>query len=327
MSFAALKIAKGEGKFHVNQFRIHFSIPGFIGEPKAQLPKLAGEFIKDFPRFFNGLEKNMKRNQASVAWSTKMFEGTRTLRFLFDLRSEKLGINLPDLHSDWTHVVWQNRGQGFSAQTLKRNFPEMADTLTLMLPRLVKAFFLDLNSYHFLAGRRSWIFGVLAPGLPGWNSPGFKTGKLEGGKFIDYSGKAPPVFFLESSAVERYSRLLFRLMEYDNGLLVDMRKAIVSIWSTLLANYVHAKGFRLNVVHPIVYQQDDGVKLWKTQPSSRGVYCRQAEFPRAQDLQREKWIHYLFDLHPALKSQPLSEIQFKGFGGGSFGGGGASSRW
>ncbi|MBN9686069.1 MULTISPECIES: hypothetical protein [unclassified Corallococcus] len=327
MDFTDLKIARGSGNFHVNQFRIHFSVPGLQGDPQKQLPLLVGEFIKDFPTFFNGLGKNMQENQASVAWSTRQFERTRTLRFLLDVKLAALGINLPDFHSDWVHVLWQDPNKGFAAQTLKRNFPEGAEKILQWMPGTLLHALIQYNAYHFLAGRRSWVFGLLQPGMPGWNGASLQVGKVEGGKFTAYSGSPTPVFYLESSAVERSSLLLYKLMEVDPGVVIDIRKTIISLWSILLANYVHSKGFRLNVVHPKAYGSDDGAVLWETQPEWRGVYRRKVEFKSAQELSAKKWVQHLLDLHPALKSQPLSDTTFKGFGGGNSGGGGASGSW
>ncbi|MCY1042020.1 hypothetical protein OV208_11900 [Corallococcus sp. bb12-1] len=327
MDFTELKIARGTGQFHVNQFRIHFSIPGVLSEPLKQTPLLVGEFIKDFPRFFNGLGKRLTENRAAVAWSTRQFEGKKTLRFLLDFKSEKLGINLPDVHSDWVSVIWQSANKGFAAQTLKRNFVENADYLTAALPPPLGPIFTQMNSYHFLAGRRSWVFGVLGPDMPGWRPGGITVGKVEGGRFTAYGGSTLPVFYLESSAVERYSSLMYALMEKDPGIFIDIRKAIVDIWSILLANYVQAKSFRLNVGHPKSYAEDDGAGLWSSQASLRGVYHREAVFMTPRELYARKWVQHLLALHPGLKSQPLSESEFKGFGGGKFGGAGAGGSW
>lgn len=329
MDFKELKIANGRGKFHVNQFRIHFSIPGLQGDAAKKVPALVSEFIRDFPRFFNGLEKDLKENQAAVAWATRTFEGKKTLRFLMDLRSEKLNIDLPDLHSDWVYVVWQSPDKGFAAQTLKRNFMESSDLLAAALPPPLGPIFNHLNSYHFLAGRRSWVFGLVGAGMPGQTS-GVQIGQVKNGKFTPSGGASTPLFYLDTAAVERYSMLMFELMEKDPGFLVNMRKAIVTIWTTLLANYVKAKGFRLNVGHPINYQQDDGKVLWTSQQAYwRGVYYRQAEFMFPRDVHAKKWVQHLLDLHPGLKSQPLEESQFKGFsgGGGGFGGAGSGGKW
>ena len=320
MDFTELKIAKGCGTFHVNQFRIHFSIPGLQGDPKQQLPALVGEFIKDFPRFFNGTQKCLMENQAAVTWSTKQFEHNKTLRFLLDFKSELLGINLPDVHSDWVHVLWKDPNRGFAAQTVKRNFAERSDYMTSMMVAPWGAIFTQLNSHHFLAGRRSWVFGVLEPGMPGWRAgSSLQVGTVQSGKFTAYGGQTTPVFYLESAAVERYSMLMYELMEAGGSLFIDIRKAIVSIWSILLANYVQAKGFRLNVGHPKNYGADDGAPLWDSQTTWRGVYRRQAEFETPKALYAKKWVQHLLELHPALKSQPLSEI--KGHLGGGFGGG------
>ncbi|NRD56452.1 hypothetical protein [Corallococcus exiguus] len=326
MDFTELKIARGSGNFHVNQFRIHFSVPGLQRDPQKQLPVLVEEFTRDFPKFFNGLGKNMQENQASVAWSTRQFERTRTLRFLLDVKLAALGINLPDFHSDWVHVLWQDPNKGFAAQTLKRNFSEGLEKPLSVLPLSALSVLIQYNAYHFLAGRRSWVFGLLQPGMPGWNAGSLQVGKVEGGKFTPYSGGPTPVFYLESAAVERSSLLLFKLMEVDPGIFVDIRETIISLWSNLLANYVHSKGFRLNVGHPKAYGTDDGASLWATQPEWRGVYRRKAEFETPRELNAKKWVQYLLDLHPALKSQPLTESVFKGMGGRS-GGGGASGGW
>lgn len=329
MDFTELNIAGGTGDFHVNQFRIHFSIPGLEGDGRNAVPLLVADFIKDFPRYFNGVDKGLTENKATVAWSTKKFELNKTLRFVLDFRSERLGINLPDLHSDWVHVLWQNPNKGFAAQTLKRNFAERADYLTSTMSPLLAEVFNRLNQYHFLAGRRSWVFGLVEPGMPGWTPGVLQVGTNEGGKFKAYSGAPPPLFYLESAAVERYSMLLYELMEEGGDLLIDIRKAIVSIWSILLANYVQAKGFRLNVGHPKTYTTDDGASLWDSQATWRGVYRRQAEFAKPGDLHARKWVQNLLTLHPALKSQVLTNGEGKGVvgGGGKSGGAGSSGSW
>jgi hypothetical protein len=327
MDFTELKIANGCSTFHVNQFRIHFSIPGLQGDPKKLLPSLAGDFTENFPQYFNGTKKGLTENKASVAWSTRTFEHHRTLRFLLDFRSELLGVDLPDLHSDWVHVLWKDPQRGFAAQTLKRNFAEFSDYMTSMLPTPWGAIFTHFNQYHFLAGRRSWVFGVLEPGMPGWRAgSSLQVGKVEGGKFTAHGGSTP-VFYLDSSAVERYSMLMYKMMEAGGELFIDMRKAIVSIWSVLLANYVQDKGFRLNVGPPKHYSTDDGVALWDSQMTWRGVYRRQAEFETPEELYKKKWVNHVLDMHPALKDQKLHKVEPGRYGGGSSGGGGAGSRW
>jgi hypothetical protein len=327
MDFTELPIANGLGAFHVNQFRIHFSIPGFRGDTSRKIPELVSEFVRDFPRFFNGDEKNLKKNKAAVAWSTKRFSNKSTLRFVLDMEIESIGLNVPDLHSDWVYALWQDANKGFAAQTLKRNFFEAADLAVAALPPPLGGILGQYNTYHFLAGRRSWVFGTVGPGLPGLKPGGMQVGRMEGGRFVPQSGTPDTVFFLESSAVERSSALLFQLMEKDRGLMINMREAIVTIWSTLLSNYVQAKGFRLNVGHPMTYQQDDGANRWESSPTWRGVYFRREEFSSAQALNTRRWVGYLLDLHPALRSQPLTASQFRGFGGGRSGGGGAGSSW
>jgi hypothetical protein len=201
MDFTELKIAKGCGTFHVNQFRIHFSIPGLQGDPKQQLPALVGEFIKDFPRFFNGTQNGLTENKAVVSWSTKQFEHNKTLRFLLDFRSELLGINLPDVHSDWVQVLWQDPKKGFAAQTVKRNFAERADFLTsTLLP--------PLGVYRKVADQKGDI--ALLTATP--------TSPVDRNK--PFAPEKPCL--IQTAAIERYSALV----PIDMGIILDDRAIV-----------------------------------------------------------------------------------------------------
>jgi hypothetical protein len=223
-------------------------------------------------------------------------------------------------------VEWKSPTQGFAAQTLKHSFA-LKDYIPLA-PQLgpLEYIIKHYNNYHFLAGQRSWILGVLDNRLPGWASNKVVVGKKEGNTFMPHTGAASPIFFLETAAIERYSIFAYRLMKYDPGLFINIRKAIVDIWSILLSNYVLAKGFRLNTGLPTVWQKDDGNALWGSSPM-RGVYYRHGEFDTDTEVLAKQWVRYLRDLHPSLKAQPLSAPQFKGFGGGKFGGAGAGGTW
>ena len=283
-NFAELPIANGVGPYHVNQFRIQFKLPlpvVFKGSRREEAIKMvATDFISQFPFYFNGTNAVMKKNVASVDWGEKTFLTQKTLRFVLDAKVK--GIDVPDAHSDWVYIAWKNTDQpgvkGLGAQTLRRKFREPADNFLGQTGAAI-------NSFHVLAGRRSWIVS-LADAYAG-AKPGQQQGASDGA-----------ICVLETAAVERDSSMVVSPMDW----LLDGRNALVNIWCTQLYNYVLAKNYWLNNSSPSAFQTDDGDRSWTKDPKSP-CYYRMKSYGSENELWKDGWVKNLLEMHPALAEQ------------------------
>lgn len=348
--FSTLPIAKGYGDYHVNQFRVCFQIPKKSDHAKATAAQLFQGFLKNFEEVFNGKSWGLTTNKAEVSWGegdNAKFRNGRLLDFVFDLEIMSLDMNLPDVHHDWVYIgsQWDT---GFAVQTLRREYRDLSDWILEgamnQLRRLSKRVKgedvvdwmkekLDLNRNHFLAGRRSWVIGVMDKSLPGWKpSAGNvdKTIKFDSG-VKEYVFDSRPVFYLETAAIERSSSKEATKLESDVGFLIHMRKVLDYIWLTLLYNYVDEMDFELVSSSPTRWQKDDGDGEWvdghrdpflESGLSSLlrkdfvGLWHRSAEFETESAMLSKGWVNNLIKLHPYLGAQ-LGGAQAKGRAAGS----------
>jgi hypothetical protein len=292
----------------------------------------AGNLKRYFPEIFNGPKKttgdskpsDLLKNVATVEWNeSKKFNEKATLRFQLDMRMRQGKTNLPDIHSDWVGVVWDDP-RGFAVQTLRRKFTEMGDKAlyyalqgiqfgasgcsseaTEQTSGPVWDFVTQVNQNHVLAGRRSWVFGI-----SGWESrqdPYVKrtsclTGKSE---YVPEARRTrfimTPIFFLETAAIERYSHRMFIAAQWidespiGGWFITAMREAIEKVWRVLLVNFV--RRFDL-----IVHEQE--VKPgWATDAAYPGVQYIEGSFSDKSQCLQQPWVQELMKLHPGVAEQ------------------------
>jgi hypothetical protein len=295
-----------------------------VTDAASQLARLVKDFYDRFPTYFNGaavnpftqprtsmdaLKATPRVNVAVVRKGDRNYLGFDTLRFVVDQNAELftppggVGIPLPDFHPDWVAVIKQREGIGFAVQTLQRYFFETGDIEAYAIEAAVEAtapelasFIIGFNAYHFLAGRRSWRIGLVNDELPGWKlnqqSRDARTGTAT--TFV-----ADPILYLETAAIERSSKGLYALLEYDPGFVMNLRDYLSTIWITLLNNYVAIRGYDMDGRKPTVWQTDDGDAQWTLGERSK-VWYRTGSFESLQVANQSTWVQSVLQLHPDL---------------------------
>ncbi len=249
--FEERPLSTGVGEEHVNRFRVYFA-----GRGRVNARDFVGEFMKNFPAYFS------IGNLADTDWGSRNYGSYPTLKFT-------LHSKVPEFHDDWVAIKYRRDEAsvaGFAVQTLKRNFEDESDdraaafsndmgnfalvaspALAIVNPALgygavvggvvakTRDLAVHVNQYHFLAGRRSWMFCDAA------SDP-------------DNIGKPPApntVFFLETAAIEKLSAIWFEPPEqvallskaFLSGF--DMRETVKRMWCRMLLNYVQFNGLKL----------------------------------------------------------------------------------
>lgn len=326
MDFSPLPLKDGVGPTHVNQFRIAFRLRPPVANASSALPALVKDFYNQFPKYFNGsssgifapprsskdaLKLTPRTNVATVKKGDRSYLGKDTLRFVVDQNMEwftppgGFGIPMPDFHSDWVGVIEERPGIGFAVQTLRRHFSEIGDleaqaieiaARTADPTGIVGSLIFDFNSFHFLAGRRSWRIGLVNENLPGWRL-NKETRDARTGSETTFV--TDPVLYLETAAIERSSKGLYALLEYDPGLVMDLRDYLVTIWVTLLNNYVGYRAYDRDSRPPTHWQSDDGDKLWE-KDTKTWVWHRTGSFDTLSLATKTDWVQSVIKLHPAL---------------------------
>lgn len=274
--FDPLPIKDGVNDYHTNQFRVYFRATHLQQKPQAALETMVKGLRNNFPLIFSGTGYGLKKNIAAVEFGDRKHEGYDTLRFEIDmmLTVGDIKIQLPNLHSDWVYLVWEDASKGFAAQTLKRNFYETGDLLfEAMLPAGYGSW---INQHHFLAGRRSWIFGIADANAPGG-----------------------AIFYLETGSIERYSLMAYKLAELDPGYILNMRQSILDIWTTLLSNFITWSTFTPVAVQHTAYDADE--PHWE---KNGDVYRRVMDFKTQDECLNAGWIKKdLLPRHPGVAAQ------------------------
>ena len=245
-NFVELKVHGGFGEFHLNRFRVAFERPKHFTREA-----LAREFVANFPYY-------LKSDVAKVAISReRTFEGDLTLKFWGSLTIAGGRIEMNrGVHHDWVGRVWVDDRRGFTVQTLKRMFWEPWDdaaaavgggALGAMVAGaqgnmaagaqgsiLGGAASVDLNRFHFLAGRRAWRLDT---------AQGQLTGDLAGWSKED-------ILILETGAIERFSHPAFLAGDY----VARFEERIPPVWIANLDNFVRRNGLktsRIDMPRPV----------------------------------------------------------------------------
>jgi hypothetical protein len=204
--FTRLPVYDGEGPYHFNRFRAVFQKPDHVSAAT-----LANRLVTHFPDYLNSKFASVEFKQDFDSKPTLRFHGFK----------EILGLDIAKPHHDWVVREWCDTNVGFTAQTLKREFRDLAEDAEafgggLVASGGVGAFVaVHYNRMHFLAGRRSWRVG-------------------EGGMFEE----SQDALVVETVAVERFSAKVFRTADAVLGL----EKAIPEIWIANLTNFINSNG-------------------------------------------------------------------------------------
>lgn len=320
--FTVLRIlSDGYGKFHSNRARIYFrplrhwrpsGAESRVKSGKVEYrvldmtaaartaDDLAREFLSNFAVDFNGgLVGRQNANGHSLPQQVEFVQSGRTyprtnlarvvrfdsgaeifLGFQFDIGFwlrlcgvPIMRVDLPDIHVDWVRILLRREDHGFAAETLRRDAQDWAPKVVNAPDWLtMRTYF---NRHHILAGRRSWVFRpVLEKASTG-------------------------VFFLETAAVERYSRWMQGKLVEDLRLAtnpVTSLEAVEQIWTTLLVNYVAARGFEV-----VAFKGVPGPE-WRRSRFSDQVFYTEAQFDR-YEVGDSPLLDETYSIHPTLREQ------------------------
>lgn len=231
----------------------HFnSFVAFFSAPRGFNPvRATQELLRDFPNVFS------QGNRAVAVRTACRNDGLPTVRFTFDAPG-------PNIHDDW--VSMQAGPVSFLARTLERRWYTLAEKALgpiSLLPGLgapagiLGEIAVDINRRHFLAGRRSWRIGRV-------------------GNTHDY--------YVETAAFERYSHLAY----LGSSAIIDMRQAIIDVWTIMLSNVLRLNGLRRRNVVP------SGHRV------ARGVAYREQSNASPVALRRVPWIRRSIGRHRGL---------------------------
>lgn len=281
--FDALKVYDGVGDYHLNRFRVAFECPA--GATKEDL---ARDFVRNFPSY-------LKSPVASVEFKPDVtFEGKPTLKFWGSLKLLGLIEANFGVHHDWVVQAWVDPRVGFTAQTLKRGFVDFVDDAAAaaggtvggglagfpegVLPGSIAA--VEVNRYHFLAGRRSWRLDSAA-------AFGQDPADFEAGDSSD-------ILILETVAVERFSLSVFTVGDW----VLSFEDRIPAVWIALLENFARMKVLR---VRRFVTLRPGG--LWNTSKLGWVRYLVRT-FPNLSALQADTQYRDMFPLYPTILPPP-----------------------
>lgn len=185
-------VRDGCGDYHANHFISYF-------RSSTVTPQWISQLFRNFDDVFN------MENIATVEKTDYFYKQKPVLEFAINGLSGKF-------HQDFV-VFSKGKKKNFYGSTLKRNWRyPLEDVLNLFDP--FNFVTLDdegyaVNSRHFLAGRRSWNFGLVHDDL----------------------------YYIETVAIERYSHPAYELAA-SLGLIE--RQMLVDIWTNLLNNTMAA---------------------------------------------------------------------------------------
>ncbi|HEY3653819.1 MAG TPA: hypothetical protein VGL34_02430 [Steroidobacteraceae bacterium] len=229
-NFLELKVYNGFGEFHLNRFRIAFERPkNFTKEA------LAREFVANFPRYLRSDVARVEINR------DRTFNRDPTLKFWGSMTVVGGLIEMNrGVHHDWVAPVWVDDRRGFTVQTLKRMFWEPWDDVAAAVGGAAFGAIVagtqggvfggtagvDVNRFHFLAGRRSWCLD---------------TAKTFGQYTGDFAARSnEDILILETGAVERFSHPAFLTGDY----VAQFEQRIPPVWMANLENFVRMNGLK-----------------------------------------------------------------------------------
>jgi len=208
--FTELPVDEGVGDWHFNRFRMVFDPPR-----GTSAVTLANTLLANFPTYINS-------DYATAKWSDIKYDGRKTVHF--HGYAKYIGIDVGAPHTDWVAIVLVDpRTQGFTVQTLKREFGDATEDIEAgvgggvvggIVGGLVA---IHYNRMHFLAGRRAW--------------------RIDNGSVFGLSNS---VMVLETVAVERFSAEAFRIADSVIGL----EKRLPDVWLAFLNNFVRLNGLK-----------------------------------------------------------------------------------
>ena len=280
--FEALKVYDGVADYHLNRFRIAFECPS-----GATKEGMARDFVSNFPSY-------LKSPVASVEFKPEVtFEGKPTLKFWGSLKLLGLVEANFGVHHDWVVQAWVDPRVGFTAQTLKRGFVDVVDDAAAAAGGSVAGGVLgpveeiagaitavEVNRYHFLAGRRSWRLESAA-------AFGQDAGDFEAGDSSD-------ILILETVAVERFSLSVFRVGDW----VLSFEDRIPAVWIALLENFARMKVLR---VRRFVTLKPGG--LWNTTKLGWVRYLAPT-FSNLSALQADTQYRDMLPLYPTILPPP-----------------------
>jgi hypothetical protein len=231
-AFLYNKIENGWGDVHINRFRIHF-----LAENKCLLQTFPNSLYNNFEQIFSGTAPRTQKNRASV----RKHAGDMGGEYLqFDLNLDlDLDHMIGQFRDDWVRVGWKKDRRGFAVDTMAY----------LISPwRLLAPVFAGPSMrHHFLCGRRSWVIFKLQEWIDAIDRsrerPISKGYSLQTDQ--EHTCQRDEIFVLETAAIERFSGNSIRLR---NWLTNGIQKDIISIWCTMLENFV--KFHELKAIDP-----------------------------------------------------------------------------
>lgn len=287
-------IESGTGSIHMNAFRIYFKSPSING------PAYVRDLYEKFELYFAGNMAPMLKNSVHV----KKHIGSQGNSYLQFVLNDFHGL----ISDDWVRVGWQDDDHGFAVETQKS---------------------LGFNSFvpfheHFLTGRRSWIIERMSSQntvlFQNFNKKAIDTDQ-------SHLFSRNYIYFLETAAVERFSGKFIKFLAEHESTPIPVQ--ITQIWSIMLINFLLANSLEVVVPAGRVFTSGPNRLLLGN------VFSQRKEYDSVTEFLNDPWTATIRSLHPYLDTQNYLGISLDShtsnnspkFGGGSFGGGGASGRW
>ncbi len=244
--------------------------------PEEIAKELATDFTNRFPHYFNPNLATLERRDEHYN-STKAYRFVLSAG-LFGSDHPVAQILAPDCHADWVGIHHKH-DRGFTVQTLKREFFTGLDAYMAVATTggatavgagagalgtvwggplaalgagggaivgfgaglVGSAAGAQINRYHFLAGRRSWVFGSKAQ---------FGMHRVS-----RYDNIPDDAIVFETAACERLSSYLFKAADLTR-ILGSFDRAIHRVWVKLMRNYIEKQGFE--AIPVMVWMNQEG---------------------------------------------------------------------
>ncbi|PIF45518.1 hypothetical protein CLU96_2527 [Chryseobacterium sp. 52] len=284
--FTEKNVYEGVGKFHGNHFRGYFS---YISDPSEnQIKEMNKHFFENFCSIFS------LSNLSKATTGKYKFKSKETVEFQLG-GTIKVFKNIPQLdflggiiHSDWVSIEKAADDFSFYGSTLKREWIEKPEydlflnlgkvAASLKIIDKIKAFemvkdIIEVNQYHFLAGRRSWAIG------------------------FDHSVK---LWYIETVAFERNSACEYSLLDkYGN-----LRQMIIDLWVNQINNYFRVLKNTTGVIAQITgfpaKVNGKVINEYADYGYSKNVLYKIVEEKTASVLLKTPWYSKCLQRHPGL---------------------------